>query len=188
MVLGDFNEILLAKEKQRGLDWPEQQMQNFKDALDFYGLKDFSFHGFPFTWCNRRPSNHNVWIRLDRVVATIDWILHFPTIKAHHLDCFHSDHKSVFLGLDSDLNHFYRKRRPFRFKAMSLKDSSCEGIIQTSWKKIKGSTLVRNFNQNIVSCQEGLKVWNRNTFGHVWNTLQCSLRELKYAKDFEVLY
>ena len=90
--------------------------------------------------------------------------------------------------MDSDLNHFYRKRRPFRFKAMSLKDSSCEGIIQTSWKKIKGSTLVRNFNQNIVSCQEGLKVWNRNTFGHVWNTLQCSLRELKYAKDFEVLY
>lgn len=46
-------------------------------------------------------------------VATVDWILLFPTIKAHHLDCFHSDHKPVFLGMDSDLNCFYRKGRPF---------------------------------------------------------------------------
>ena len=107
-------------------------MQNFKDALDFCKLKDLGFHGFPFTWCNRRSGNHNVWIRLDRGVATVDWILRFPTIRAHHLDCFHSDHKPVFLGLDSDLNRFYRKGRLFRFEAMWLKDSSCEGIIQTS--------------------------------------------------------
>ena len=78
MVLGDFNEILLAKEKQRGLDWPEQQMQNFKDALDFYGLKDFGFHGFPFTWCNRRPGNQNVWIRLDRGLLLLIRFFVFP--------------------------------------------------------------------------------------------------------------
>ena len=72
MVLGDFNEILPTEEKLGGLDRPEQQMQNYRDALDFCRLKDLGFHGFPFTWCNRRPSNQNVWIRLDKGVATVD--------------------------------------------------------------------------------------------------------------------
>ena len=66
---------------------------------------------------------------------------------------------------------------------MWLKDSSCDGIIQTSWKKIEGSALVGNFNRNIALCQEGLKVWNCNTFGHVRNTLQRSLKELKHAEE-----
>ena len=88
MVLGDFNEILPAEEKQGGLDRPEQQMQNFRDVLDLCRLKDLGFHGFPFTWCNRRLGNQNVWIRLDRGVATVDWIFRFPTIRVHHLDCF----------------------------------------------------------------------------------------------------
>jgi len=66
---------------------------------------------------------------------------------------------------------------------MWLKDSSCEGIIQNSWKKIEGSALVGNFNRNIVLCLEGLKVWNRNTFGHAKNTLQRGLKELKHAEE-----
>ena len=39
------------------------------------------------------------------------------------------------------------------------------------------------FNQNIVSCQEGLKEWNRNTFGHVRITLQRSLKDLKQVEE-----
>ena len=64
-VWGDFNEIIRAEEKQGWLDRPERQMQGFRDAIDFGGLKDLDFNGFPFTWCNRRPSDQNVWVRLD---------------------------------------------------------------------------------------------------------------------------
>ena len=158
MVFGDFNEILLAEEKQGGSDRPKWNMLNFREALDFY--KDLGFNGFPFTWCNRRPGNHNTWVRLDRGVATVDWILRFPTIRVHHLDCFHSDHKPVFLGLDFEVNRFYRNGRLFHFGAMWLKDNSCEKVIQTSWKSARWFGLVDKFNQNIVSCQEGLKEWN----------------------------
>ena len=35
------------------------------DAIDFCGFKDLGFNGFPFTWCNRRPGDQNVWVRLD---------------------------------------------------------------------------------------------------------------------------
>ena len=89
--MGDFNEIIWLEEKQGWLDRPERQMQGFRDALDFCGLKDLGFNGFPFTWCNRRPGDQNVWIRLDRGIATVDWILRFPTTRIHHLDVFHSD-------------------------------------------------------------------------------------------------
>ena len=45
---GDFNEIIWMEEKQGRLDQPERQMQGFRDALDFCGLKDLSFNGFSF--------------------------------------------------------------------------------------------------------------------------------------------
>ena len=135
VAMGDFNEIILGEEKRGGLDRPEAQMQSFRDALDFCELKDLGFNGFPFTWCNRRPGDQNVWIRLDRGVATIEWILRFLTTRIHHLDCFHSNHKPVLLCMDSELNWFYRKSRPFQFDAMWLKDSTCEGVIRNSWKQ-----------------------------------------------------
>ena len=63
--LGDFNETIRAEEKQGWLDRPERQMQGFRDAIDFCGFKDLGFNGFPFTWCNRRLGDQNVWVRLD---------------------------------------------------------------------------------------------------------------------------
>ena len=105
-------------------------MQSFHDALDFCGIKDLGFNGFPFTWSNRRPGDQNVWIHLDRGVATIDWILRFPTSRIDHLDAFHSDHKLILLCSDSELKRFYRKGRLFHFKAMWLKDNSYEGVVK----------------------------------------------------------
>ena len=63
--MGHFNEIILAEEKQGGLDRPEAQMQSFRDALDLeIKMCGLGFNGFPFTWCNRRSGDQNVWIRL----------------------------------------------------------------------------------------------------------------------------
>ena len=130
--MGDFNEILKLEEKQGWLDRPKRQMQGFRDALDFYGFKDPRFNGFPFTWCNRRPSDYNVWIRLDHGVATVDWLLRFPTSRIHHLECFHSDHRPILLILDVEQKRFYRKGCPFRFEAIWLKDKSCEDVVKHS--------------------------------------------------------
>lgn len=133
MAIGDFNEIILAEEKQRDLDRPEAQMQSFRDALDFCRLKDLGFNGFLFTWCNRRPKDQDMWIRLDSGVATVEWILCFPTTRIHYLDCFHSNHKPIILWMDSELNRFCKKSRPFWFKVMWLKDNTCEEVIRNSW-------------------------------------------------------
>ena len=111
----------MAEEKQGWLDKPKRQMQSFRDALDFCRLKDLGFSGFPFTWCNRRLGAHNVWIQLDRGVATVNWMLQFPSTRVHHLDAYHFDHKPLLLCTDSEFKRFYRKGRPFRFEVMWIK-------------------------------------------------------------------
>ena len=180
--IGDFNEILLAEEKQGWLDRLERQMQGFWDALDFCGLKDLGFNGFPFTWSNRQPRDQNVWIQLDREVATMDWIFKFPTSRIHHLDAFHSNHKPFLLCLDSELNCFYCKGCPFRFETMWLKDISCEGVVKDSWGDDSMGGSVWSFNRKIFACQDNLREWNRKSFGHVRNLLQ---RKLAYLKSLE---
>ena len=181
--IGDFNEILFAKEKQGWLIRSERQMHGFRDALDFCRLRDLGFNGFPFTWCNRRPGGQNVWIRLDRRVASVEWILRFHTTRIHHLDAFHSDHKPLLLCSDSEFKRFYRKGRSFRFEAMWLKDNSCEGVIRDSWDSRQPSDSVWGFNRKIMACQENLKVWSRTTFGHVRSTPKRKLADLKEAEE-----
>ena len=181
--MGDFNEILFAEEKLGWLDRPERQMQSFRDALDYCRLKDLGFNGYPFTWCNRRLGVQNTWVRLDRGVATVDWILRFPTSRIHHLDAFHSDHKPLLLCSDFEFKRFYRRGKPFQFEAMWLKDQSCEVVIKDSWGEQAVSESVWGFQQKIVACQLNLKVWNKNYFGHVRNFLNRKLKELQEAEE-----
>ena len=141
------------------------------------------YTGFPFTWCNQRPGDHNVWVRLDRVVATVDWLLKFPTTRVHHLEAFHSNHRPLFLAADSEARRFYKKGRPLRFEAMWLKDKNCETMIKTSWETPLGSSPVATFSQKIDLCQINLRVWNRNTFRHVRINLEKKLKELHRAEE-----
>ena len=167
--LGDFNEILKLEEKQGWLDRPKRQMQGFWDALDYCGFKDLGFNGYLFTWCNRRLGDHNVWIRLDHGVATVDWFLQFPTSSVHHLECFHSNHRPILLISNAEQKRFYRKGRPFRFEAMWLEDRSCEDVVKQSWANLFDSNSVSILLKKITSCQVNLSTWNRVTFGHVRN-------------------
>ena len=161
-------------------------MQGFRDALDVCGLKDLGFNGFPFTWCNRRPGYQNTWIRLDRGVATIDWILRFPTSRIHHLDAFHSDHKPIILISDSEDKRFYRKGRPFRFEAMWLKDKTCEEVIKEPWSGCLGLAPLRMVPIKLTTCQDNLLRWNREVFGHVRLTLAKKLKELTKAEEADL--
>lgn len=43
--------------------------------------------------------------------------------------------------------------------------------------------MVWRFDDKILACQDNLKVWNKKTFGHVWNSLTKKLRELKDAEE-----
>ncbi|KAK2995436.1 hypothetical protein RJ640_029068 [Escallonia rubra] len=54
------------------------QTRSFKQFLNDCCFLDLGFKGTPFTWCNVRPGEANVRIRLDRALATAEWRLLFP--------------------------------------------------------------------------------------------------------------
>uniref|UniRef100_A0A2N9IZ60 Reverse transcriptase domain-containing protein n=1 Tax=Fagus sylvatica TaxID=28930 RepID=A0A2N9IZ60_FAGSY len=46
----------------------------FREALDHSGLIDLRYVGPHFTWCNNHDPPHKTWVRLDRAVATTNWL------------------------------------------------------------------------------------------------------------------
>lgn len=54
MILSDFNEITIHFEKWGSRLLLEYHIDGFSNVLSFYELRDLSFIGYPFTWCNNR--------------------------------------------------------------------------------------------------------------------------------------
>jgi len=131
---GDFNEIVKAEEKLRGAIHRERQMIDFRDALDFCGFQDLGFVGSPFTWCNNQFDGTVTWIRLDKGV-TNPWIQMFPSTKVHHISGLLSDHSPLWICTDDENARFYRKKKPFRFEAVWIRDEGCEAVTKkTHWR------------------------------------------------------
>uniref|UniRef100_A0A2N9F204 Reverse transcriptase domain-containing protein n=1 Tax=Fagus sylvatica TaxID=28930 RepID=A0A2N9F204_FAGSY len=78
--MGDFNELVRLEEKQGRHNRSERQMQLFRDVLDDCGFVDLGFNGPKFTWTNNRMGDMT-WERLDRAVATPEWLLCFPSAQ-----------------------------------------------------------------------------------------------------------
>lgn len=94
---GHFNEILRSHEKLSGRLRPMKQMQDFKDAMDGCSFADLGYVGNKFTWNNVHKGGVTIWERLDRAVATNNWISIFPAVKVVHLEYGTSNHKALFI-------------------------------------------------------------------------------------------
>lgn len=180
--IDDFNEIAKVEEKLKGEIRSEKQMQYFRDCQDFCGLKDLGYTGLPFTWCNMWFDGSLVWVRLDRALATTDWILKFPSIHPHHLQGLSSDHKPLWLASDDVNTRFYQSQKPFRFEAMWLKDDCCEDVGHLTWDICLEGDAMGKVLRKVFDCQTQLKLWDKNTFGNIRIALACKRKQLLQAK------
>lgn len=106
LMRGDFNEVLLAKEKLGGLSISNTRTSLFKDYLDNCGMLDLGFKGCKYTWTNKRYKHKNSLIleRLDRCVANTSWINQYPEASVSHLPRTKSDHCLMLLTLTNSLH------------------------------------------------------------------------------------
>ena len=74
-------------------------MEAFRDVLDECEFKDLGFMGGKYTWYKGMGGGNIIWERLDRAVATTDWLDMFPATKVVHLECGSSDHKPLIIRL-----------------------------------------------------------------------------------------
>jgi hypothetical protein len=180
--MGDFNELVRIEEKQGRHARSERQMQLFRDVLDECSFMDLGFTGPRFTWTNNRPADMT-WERLDRVVATPDWLLQFPSAQVHHLEGRWSDHKPIWMNTEPT---FIPSKKPFRFEEVWTSDQGCEAVIKDSWKKDSAGVPMYNVWQKIHACRRGLSSWSRTSFGNVKFRIREVERLLKQAEEISM--
>ena len=95
----DFNEITRLDEKMGGRFRLRSQMEAFRDVFDECEFKDLGFVGGKYTWYRGTGGGNTIWERLDRVVATTDWLDMFPATKVVHLEYGSSNHKPLIIRL-----------------------------------------------------------------------------------------
>lgn len=109
--VGDFNCITGAAEKTGGSTRLKSKNKKFRAFLQQTGLVDLGHSGPAYTWANNQGGRKLVLQRLDRGVATADWINTFPNSKIFHLPNYASDHLPILLRTEIRPR---RKAKPFK--------------------------------------------------------------------------
>nr|POE55075.1 hypothetical protein CFP56_26656 [Quercus suber] len=123
---------------------------------------------------------NTIWERLDRAVATTDWIDKFPATKVAHLECGSSDHKPLIIRLKEIQ---IKQQRPWRFEQMWLEDTGCSEVVDLAWKRNFPGNPIAQVEEKIKECQVKLKQWSRVSFGSINRSLKEKKQLLKQAKQ-----
>ena len=170
LCMGDFNEITRQSEKLGGSIRSQAQMQLFRDVIDECGFMDLGFTGSQFTWKKNFTDGHSVWERLDRGLATREWMLKFAGTGVHHLPPFTSDHNPLWI-VPRDLI-FSTTTKPFRFEEMWLIEKGCTDTIQAIWAEQDSTDLGIRVIKKIEKCGVELKMWTMKSFGSIRRELE----------------
>ncbi|GMI69890.1 hypothetical protein HRI_000658300 [Hibiscus trionum] len=179
LVIGDFNELLLASEKQGGRLRSESQMNGFRMDLTDCNLEDIGYNGIWYTWEWGRLSSNNIRERLDRGVANPAWLTLFTDYHLDHLVHSFSNHCPLLLTTSSS-DQTRKQMHHFRFEAAWLLDESCEGEVRNLWNSCTG-----NIPDRLTRISLGLEQWfiriKKEKKIHV-KALQQRLKELSESQ------
>ncbi|XVF71960.1 hypothetical protein PTKIN_Ptkin12aG0082200 [Pterospermum kingtungense] len=170
----DFNEILFDYEKRGGATRPLRQMELFREAVQDCGFQEINWEGPMFTWYKGKGIDM-VEERLDRGLATRDWLDLFPCTKERHLISNSSDHSPLLFKSSAFDGMEKHKVKPFRFEYMWKRDEHCENVIAESW----GAHVDKPVGECIRECGIALSKWNHVSFGHVGRHIKAKERELE---------
>lgn len=124
---GDFNEILSRDEKIGGVPRRYGQMDAFREALDYCSILNISSVGPRFTWRGNRGGDE-VLVRLDRFLASNEWLELFPMSRALNLKPSKSDHLPILIEVREKRPRKKKKNKRFRFEELWLRDEDCKRL------------------------------------------------------------
>ena len=152
-ILGDFNDIMVADEKQGGCAQPRRLLEDFSTAINDCQLLDLGYKVSMFTWERSRGSERWIQERLDRGLANKDWKDMFPLAEVVALDISTSDHLPISLQLNKKM--YVLKTHRFRFESMWVKEKECLHIIKNCWAEMAD----HNITEKIEFCCVKLEEW-----------------------------
>ena len=160
LTIGDFNELTSLSKREGGSTRPRQHMQNFLDTINFCGFKEVDYIGPKFTWIYQKADGSQIRERLDKALATPEWLALRMVKKSHKR----------------------RQKKMFRFEAMWLKDQRCEGVVQAAWEEGLSLGADYTLGKCMEICRTRLKGWNKIDFGHVGRKISDLQKRLEWIE------
>ena len=107
-----------------------------------------------------------MYLRLDRALATLDWVDHYKEVKVHHLVESTFDHCALLIT-DANVVQKYPNRRRFQFEAMWTRREECKDIIQGVWDDSQELNSPMGIAARFSCCAKNLSRWNKMVFGQI---------------------
>ena len=63
-----------------------------------YNFKDLGYTGPDFTWCNIQEGDDKIYLRLDKALATQNWIEKYKEVRVHYIVHSISDHFALLVS------------------------------------------------------------------------------------------
>ena len=180
LCIGDFNSVLDQTEKLGGHPVSSTSNCPFRNFINLFGMIDLGFVGNPYTWSNNRQGMHLIKERLDRGLASPNWIHLHPEYFLLHLPALTSDHNPISLTTN---NSSCFLPRPFRFEEFWSKDSSCADIIEAAWLKSVFSIPTKRLPKKLKNTKLAFLEWNSKHFGNIQNQIKATLQNLDLVQQ-----
>lgn len=128
LVLGDFNQIRRARDKNKR-NVNRGRIIRFRAALHACELKEIHLQNRKFTWSNERANP--TLCKLDAFYSNYEWDLRFDTHILHALSSSLSDHCLLLLADDSGP----RRPRSFKFENFWVRLPGFGELVQHAWNE-----------------------------------------------------
>ena len=119
--------------------------------------------------------NDLIQVRLDRALISNDWLLKYKCNLSAQVRVG-SDHYPIFL-VANKIN--YHKNFPFNFEKMW----SLETLIKEWWDIQVDGTAMFKVVAKLKNVKKKIKIWNKNTFGNIFDNKNKIMEELKEIQD-----
>ncbi|KAK9275134.1 hypothetical protein L1049_022393 [Liquidambar formosana] len=143
--------------------------------VDSHGLIDLGYAGNPYTWNNMRSSFANIREHLDRGFANSEWRLLFPHATLLYLLATASDHYPILINSLCDGNLI---RKPFKFYAMWIQDSSSSLVVEHAWRSYCLSSPSFRLCHKIKLTRFALSRWNKDHFGSIYKKIRSLIASI----------
>lgn len=161
LIFGDFNCIRSPSERKGGNPVSFGNLFELDDMSNYTGLKEIDIKGYEFSWWSG-PSR-NIFSKIDRVFANLEWINLFSDLTAIHLPSSVCDHNAVMVSLFLKPRD---KNRPFRFMNHWPLCDQYLPLIEEKWISKQEDQPLYQLINILKNIKRELKIWSakiRNT-------------------------
>ncbi|XP_019164595.1 PREDICTED: uncharacterized protein LOC109160804 [Ipomoea nil] len=182
LLAGDFN-VISSISEHRGNALPDVNcIFDFSNFITDNSLIDLATIGSLYTWHGIRNTGA-VWKRLDRFLMNPPLRDYFTEVRINVLARTSSDHSPI---LQSGTNNTLSCPKQFRFQTMWTSHPDFINVVRLNWNQQADGGGMRALAFKIKRLKRCLRIWNRDTFGNVFDrirVLESSVAEAENTFD-----